>query len=139
MNAPTREQGRLRETGRRGGLLDMLAPLFHRRIDLLDRGIAQRLHLHRGIDAFAGGADGAHRGRGIDRYGWRLADRRAGLRATGDGEDEQQRGSDGRTRCHCIFPYAGTTPRPWRNWRLSHGRLNQRCLRAPWERLQSRG
>ncbi len=41
MNAPTREQGRSRETGRGGGPLALLAPLFDRQLDRLDRGIAE--------------------------------------------------------------------------------------------------
>ena len=41
MNAPTREQGRIRETGRRGGPLALLAPVFDRQLDRLDRGIAE--------------------------------------------------------------------------------------------------
>ncbi|MDV3456350.1 cyclopropane-fatty-acyl-phospholipid synthase family protein [Sphingomonas sp. HF-S4] len=41
MNAPTREQGRLEERRRSAGMLGLLAPLFHRQIDRLDRGIAE--------------------------------------------------------------------------------------------------
>jgi cyclopropane-fatty-acyl-phospholipid synthase len=41
MNAPTRGQGRRQETGRGGGPLELLAPVFHRQLDRLDRGIAE--------------------------------------------------------------------------------------------------
>jgi cyclopropane-fatty-acyl-phospholipid synthase len=41
MNAPTREQGRREEKGRSGGPLELFAPLFHRQLDRLDRGIAE--------------------------------------------------------------------------------------------------
>lgn len=41
MNASTREQGRMERTGRGGGPLALLAPVFHRQLDRLDRGIAE--------------------------------------------------------------------------------------------------
>ncbi|NIJ18438.1 cyclopropane-fatty-acyl-phospholipid synthase [Sphingomonas naasensis] len=41
MNAPTREQGRLEKQGRARGLWGLFAPVFQRRLDRLDRGIAE--------------------------------------------------------------------------------------------------
>ncbi|MDT8757991.1 cyclopropane-fatty-acyl-phospholipid synthase family protein [Sphingomonas psychrotolerans] len=41
MNAPTREQGRTGRTRRASGALGWLAPVFHRQLDRLDRGIAE--------------------------------------------------------------------------------------------------
>ena len=41
MNASTREQGRTGRTTRAGGALELLAPIFHRQLDRLDRGIAE--------------------------------------------------------------------------------------------------
>src|SRR5687767_3796185 len=41
MNAPTREQGRTRHRTRVSSALGLLAPLFHRQLDRLDRGITE--------------------------------------------------------------------------------------------------
>ncbi|ATY34424.1 SAM-dependent methyltransferase [Sphingomonas psychrotolerans] len=41
MNAPTGGQGRRQQTGRSGGPLALFAPVFHRQLDRLDRGIAE--------------------------------------------------------------------------------------------------
>jgi cyclopropane-fatty-acyl-phospholipid synthase len=41
MNAPTREQGRMEERGRKGGSPGLLARMFHRQLDRLDRGIGE--------------------------------------------------------------------------------------------------
>src|SRR4051812_19812124 len=41
MNAPTREQGRREGRGRKGAALDLLAPVFHRQLDRIDRGLAE--------------------------------------------------------------------------------------------------
>lgn len=41
MNAPTREQGQVEKQGRASGLWGLLAPVFHRQLDRLDRGVSE--------------------------------------------------------------------------------------------------
>src|SRR3954466_7781401 len=88
MNAPTREQGRSsRERGRGGGPLALLAPFFHRRLDRLDRGIAEgslELLLPNGRARLLGGrADGPVAV--VDLRSWRGAGRGGGGGGGGGG------------------------------------------------------